>query len=366
MNSEREAGSQKRARTTSATAATMAACFQGKARLDAWILLRGVPATISSRELDVLSGLGTATTAARAQHTFRAARRSRRRPSFALKAAIAYASRSSPSLTLLAVIDIVTAGDAGRPSMDCCSPVAEVHAATLTLWAALGVGLTTSLGHCLGMCGPLISTFSLAQGRTDSRLTRLVPGLLLYHLGRLNAYALIGALFGLLMTVTHTEGPSPTIRAAIFGFSGTLMVLMGLGLGGWLPTGHLLQNHRLGQFIAGKFMALAGTSSMAGRYFLGVANGFLPCGPVYAMAAATLTAPTPLHGAGTMAMFGLGTVPVLLAVGLGAGRLAPALQRRFNLAAAILVVFMGLEFLFRAGKLVGLVREIRWGFVPLF
>ncbi|MBK9776225.1 MAG: sulfite exporter TauE/SafE family protein [bacterium] len=234
--------------------------------------------------------------------------------------------------------------------MDCCSPVAEVHAATLTLWAALGVGLTTSLGHCLGMCGPLISTFSLAQGRTDSRLTRLVPGLLLYHLGRLNAYALIGALFGLLMTVTHTEGPSPTIRAAIFGFSGTLMVLMGLGLGGWLPTGHLLQNHRLGQFIAGKFMALAGTSSMAGRYFLGVANGFLPCGPVYAMAAATLTAPTPLHGAGTMAMFGLGTVPVLLAVGLGAGRLAPALQRRFNLAAAILVVFMGLEFLFRAGS----------------
>jgi sulfite exporter TauE/SafE len=67
-----------------------------------------------------------------------------------------------------------------------------------------------------------------------------------------------------------------------------------------------------------------------------------------------------------MAIFGLGTVPVLLAVGLGAGRLAPALQRRFNLGAALLVVFMGVEFLLRAGKLVGLVREIRWGFVPLF
>ena len=51
--------------------------------------------------------------------------------------------------------------------MDCCSPVADVHAATLTLWAALGVGLTTSVGHCLGMCGPLISTFSLAQGKAD-------------------------------------------------------------------------------------------------------------------------------------------------------------------------------------------------------
>lgn len=250
--------------------------------------------------------------------------------------------------------------------MDCCSPVAEVHAATLTLWAALGVGLTTSLGHCLGMCGPLISTVSLAQGRSDSRWTRLLPGLLLYHFGRLNSYALIGALFGLLMTVTRTEGPSPVVRAVVFGVAGALMVLMGLGLGGWLPTGRLLNNHRLGQAVASRFMALAGTSSLAGRYFLGVANGFLPCGPVYAMAAATLTAPTPLHGAGTMAMFGLGTIPVLLAVGLGAGRLAPALQRRFNLGAAVLVIFMGLEFLLRCGKLAGVVKEIRWGFVPFF
>jgi sulfite exporter TauE/SafE len=250
--------------------------------------------------------------------------------------------------------------------MDCCGPVAEAHAATLTLWAALGVGLTTSLGHCLGMCGPLISTFSLAQGKADSRLRKLLPGLLLYHLGRLNSYALIGAAFSLLMTATQSAGPSAKLRAGIFLLAGSLMVLMGLGLGGWLPTGRLLQSHRLGQWIGERFMSLAGTQSMAGRYFLGVANGFLPCGPVYAMAAAALTAPTPLHGAATMAVFGAGTVPVLLAVGLGAGRLAPTLQRRFNLGAALLVVFMGVEFMLRAGKLVGIVREIRWGFVPFF
>lgn len=250
--------------------------------------------------------------------------------------------------------------------MDCCGPVAEAHAATLTLWAALGIGLTTSLGHCLGMCGPLLSTVSLAHGRSEGRLSRLLPGLLLYHLGRLNSYVVIGLVFSLLMTATRTAGPSPVLRAVIFGVSGSLMVLMGLGLGGWLPSGRYLNNHRLGQAIASRFMALAGTSSLAGRYFLGVANGFLPCGPVYAMAAATLTAPSPLHGMGTMAMFGAGTVPVLMAVGLGAGRLAPALQRRFNLAAAVLVVFMGVQFLLRAGKLLGVVREIRWGFVPFF
>jgi sulfite exporter TauE/SafE len=81
---------------------------------------------------------------------------------------------------------------------------------------------------------------------------------------------------------------------------------------------------------------------------------------------AALTAPTPLHGAHTMAMFGLGTMPVLIAVGLGAGRLAPAVQRKFNLVAAIMVIIVGLEFLFRAGKMFGLIESIKWGFIPLW
>jgi sulfite exporter TauE/SafE len=250
--------------------------------------------------------------------------------------------------------------------MDCCGSTPDVHAAALTAWAALGIGLTTSLGHCIGMCGPLISTFSLAQGRNDARVRAMAPALLMYHLGRINSYAVIGLLFGLLATAAQAAGPSAQVRGGLFLVSGLLMTFMGLGLSGWLPTTRFVESTRLGRMVAERFMGLVGTGSMTGRYLLGVANGFLPCGPVYAVAAAALTAPTPLHGAGTMAMFGLGTVPVLLAVGLGAGRLAPALQRRFNLAASILVVIVGLEFLFRAGKLFGVVREIKWGFIPLF
>jgi sulfite exporter TauE/SafE len=67
-----------------------------------------------------------------------------------------------------------------------------------------------------------------------------------------------------------------------------------------------------------------------------------------------------------MAAFGLGTVPVLVAIGIGAGRLAPTLQRRFNTVAAILVIIVGLEFLFRAGKLFGWIAQIKWGFFPVF
>lgn len=256
----------------------------------------------------------------------------------------------------------------------CCGAVPEVDAVVLTLWAAMGIGLTTSLGHCIGMCGPLLSTFSLAQGQKDQRLASLLPALLVYHLGRLNSYAVIGLLFALLASAAqsvnhaagHAAGPSNAFRGSLFLISGLLMVGLGLGLAGWLPTSRLIENNRLGRFTAQKFMSLVGTRSMAGRYLLGVANGFLPCGPVYAVALAALTAPTPLHGAGTMAMFGLGTMPVLVAIGLGAGRLGPSLQRRFNYFAAVLVVFVGVEFLLRAGKLFGVVESIRWGFWPVF
>ena len=250
--------------------------------------------------------------------------------------------------------------------MDCCGNVPEVDAVVLTAWAAFGIGLTTSLGHCIGMCGPLISTFSLAQGRADKSVRNLAPALLLYHLGRVNAYAAIGLAFGLVATAARAAGPSAPVRGVLFGVSGLLMVLLGLGLLGWVRTTRMVENSRLGRFAAERFMELVGTRSLAGRYLLGVANGFLPCGPVYAVAAAALTAPTPVHGAGTMAMFGLGTIPVLLAVGLGAGRLAPTVQRRFNRVAAVLVIVVGLEFLFRAGKLFGLIKAIKWGFLPIW
>jgi len=236
----------------------------------------------------------------------------------------------------------------------------------ITLLAAVGIGLTTSLGHCIGMCGPLVSTYSLAQGKVDGRLRSLVPGLLMYNLGRVNTYAIIGLAFGLLAAAAHAAGPGPKVRGALFLISGLLMVFMGIGLAGWLPTAHLVQANPIGRWISRRFMGLIGTRSMMGRYLLGMANGFLPCGPVYAVAVSALAAPTPLHGAGTMAAFGLGTVPVMLAIGLGAGRLAPALQKRFNLVASILVFIVGLEFLFRAGKMFGLIKAIKWGFIPIW
>jgi hypothetical protein len=66
-----------------------------------------------------------------------------------------------------------------------------------------------------------------------------------------------------------------------------------------------------------------GRKTVGSLAFLGMLNGFLPCGLVYAAGIAAAASGSPLSGALSMGVFGLGTLPLLLAVdrlgqGLGA------------------------------------------------
>ena len=104
----------------------------------------------------------------------------------------------------------------------------------------------------------------------------------------------------------------------------------------------------------------------AGAWFLlGAANGFLPCGPVYAVAAGTVAA-RPLAGAAAMLFFGLGTIPALLAFALGAARIGPAAQRRFNRLAAVVVLVIGAQLILRGAAALGWVGHLRFGSLVLF
>jgi hypothetical protein len=81
-----------------------------------------------------------------------------------------------------------------------------------------------------------------------------------------------------------------------------------------------------------------GRRGVASRYVLGAANGLLPCGLVYAALGIPLASGSAPVGAMAMALFGLGTVPALAALTLGARRLLGAsLGLRRALAAGVLL-----------------------------
>ncbi|MBU0741389.1 sulfite exporter TauE/SafE family protein [bacterium] len=223
----------------------------------------------------------------------------------------------------------------------------------------VGTGLAISLGHCIGMCGPLVGAVSVAQ--RGAGVWALFWRLAIYHAGRLSSYMLIGAGLGLLGSAALLTGGGKVVQGGLSVLVGTLMLLLGAGLLGWLPTQRWLESGRMQRLVAGRLQGLLTAQTVPRRWALGMANGFLPCGPVYTVAMTAAATGSALEGALAMLFFGLGTVPVLLALGLGTARLSVASRRFFNRLGAVLVLAMAVQLVLRGLAAWGLVAHLRYG-----
>ncbi|HTR85750.1 MAG TPA: sulfite exporter TauE/SafE family protein [Reyranella sp.] len=184
-------------------------------------------------------------------------------------------------------------------------------------------GLAGSLVHCAGMCGP----FVLGQVVADSsNLVRygewrrlagatLVP----YHLGRATTYSLLGAVAG---GATAVFAATPAFRWLSAG-----LLILGAGVVAFQLLGLTLHfSAPWSGWLSGVSRRFSASRHWGGRYALGVALGFLPCGMIYGALGMAAGSGSPVQGAAAMAAFAAGTVPVLVAVGWG-GML---LHRRFQ------------------------------------
>ncbi len=224
----------------------------------------------------------------------------------------------------------------------------------------LGTGLAISLGHCLGMCGPLVGSLAAAQQHRGPRFGGVLLAQLLHHAGRVTSYAVIGFVLAAVGSTVRLAGFGRGLQGFLSLIMGVVMVLLGMGLMGWLPTRRALESNCLAGLVIRGTSRLRGAGGVAARFLAGMVNGFLPCGPVYAVAAGTVVS-SPLAGAAAMAVFGLGTVPALLLLALGTTRLSPGLQRRFNRLAAVLVLFIGVQLACRGAAALGWIGHLRFG-----
>ncbi len=188
-------------------------------------------------------------------------------------------------------------------------------------WTAFILGLVGSL-HCAGMCGPLALALP-AAGRTAPAF---VLGRLAYHLGRLVTYAILGLVFGLL-------GRSLLLAGLQRWVSITLGLALFIGL---ITSRRLAQRFPVPAIVErlkSRMSALLRRRSPAALAGLGLLNGLLPCGLVYVAAAGATATGSLLAGTQYMIAFGVGTVPLMLAISLS-GRLVP-LSLRLKLGRAV-------------------------------
>lgn len=229
----------------------------------------------------------------------------------------------------------------------------------------VGTGFALSLGHCLGMCGPLVASLAAAQRSRGLRSGGILLAQLLHHTGRITSYALIGFLLASLGSTVRMVGFGRGLQGVLSLVMGGVMVVLGMGLLGWLPTRRLLESGRFATFVVRATSRLRNARGVPAWFLVGMANGFLPCGPVYAVAAGTVVS-SPLRGAAAMALFGLGTIPALLLMALGSGRLSPVLQKRFNRLAAFLVLLIGVQLVCRGAAALGWIGHLRLGEVVIW
>lgn len=228
-------------------------------------------------------------------------------------------------------------------------------------------GLLTSLGHCVGMCGGIIVAYAMQQrqGR-PGRPWQLSGPFVRYHAGRLTGYAILGAGFALLGSLAaQVIGPVADVQAWIALLAGGLMVVLGLGLVGVLPTRRWVEGIGLGHWVTNTMRRLLAARSWRGQFGLGLANGFLPCGPVYAVAVSATALAGPalnvqsvLPGVLAMLAFGLGTVPALLVLGYGASTLNVRLRGRLFRLAAVLVTLVGVQLMLRGLAALGVAPHL--------
>lgn len=216
----------------------------------------------------------------------------------------------------------------------------------------LSTGFTIGFGHCIGMCGPIVVTFSL--NLKDKSI--LIPQLL-YHMGRIITYALLGGIVAATGSLTMVAAHLENFQKGVMVFAAALMVLMGFAMAGWLPVGRYFSNHSSpGRWISKGFGRLLKIKSTTVYLPLGLLLGLLPCGPVYTAllgsARAGMEADSVyygmLAGMGLMGAFGIGTVPALFIVARIAGVGWFKSRARVYKAGAVLMIVAGLIFLVKA------------------
>lgn len=213
------------------------------------------------------------------------------------------------------------------------------------LSTAFLMGFLGSL-HCIGMCGGLVTSLSMSRPRI------WWAGLMGYQFGRVATYTLLGLIAGMLGLAATKSPIFSDVQQALTIFAGLLIIYFGLNLAGWLADPLVKAVSVLGNMIGLTRMIQAASSSrMPMSWFMvGMFNGLLPCGLVYAALAMSMTAGHLALSAAMMLAFGLGTIPAMSFVPSLMQAISPARRGMVLKVAAVLLIVIGLTTMVRGGQ----------------
>jgi sulfite exporter TauE/SafE len=209
----------------------------------------------------------------------------------------------------------------------------------LEFFSALMLGFIGSL-HCAGMCGPIAIALPLNNQSWFARIS----GGLLYNTGRTITYAILGAFFGLAGMGLALGGMQQWVSIILGALMILAVVIPRLGAAGKKING--LTDSITGH-LKKPFIKLFRARTYSSLFIIGILNGFLPCGLVYIALAGALVMSHVYEGSLYMVFFGIGTIPMMLAISIAGNIISQKLRRKLSNAIPLFIILLGILFILR-------------------
>ncbi len=215
---------------------------------------------------------------------------------------------------------------------------------------AIVAGLVTSV-HCVAMCGPLSCAF--ATKKTDDASMHVV--LTSYHIAKLTAYTLIGALAGAFGGVVLGA-----VKDSWLNYLPWILVLFFFGVSfrmdRWVP-----KPLWLGQLYRRLSERYGRMSKPLAAGLIGLSSPLLPCGPLYMILGLCLFSGSAIRGAEFGLGFGLGTLPLLWLAQSQFMRLQHKLNpKRLLLLQRAAALIAALVIMWRLREMLGIEAAVDW------
>jgi sulfite exporter TauE/SafE len=207
------------------------------------------------------------------------------------------------------------------------------------IYSAFIIGFVGSL-HCVGMCGPI----AMMLPSDTSIRWKFVFGKVLYNSGRILTYSFLGLFVGFI-----GESASYFISQKTLSISLGMLILIAIFLPKSIQNKLNLhpQIFRFSNFIKSSLSSFFKKRSLLTQFFFGILNGLLPCGLIYAALSVAFLTENITGGMIFMIFFGLGTLPMMLGISLGATWLRKIFGGKLPKLIPIIYSFLGLWLIFR-------------------
>jgi sulfite exporter TauE/SafE len=193
--------------------------------------------------------------------------------------------------------------------------------------------------HCIGMCGPLAMALPVQHFSKQKKLIAIS----LYQLGRVFTYSTLGLFLGMAGRGIYLAGFQQWFSM----ITGAVVV--------FLVVQYLIfKRNPRPYFFNGFYDRVQKTivyflrsHKMQNYFFLGTANGLLPCGMVYVAIAGALTATRVVNSTLFMACFGAGTLPAMMVFTYFGQFFKLSLRNHFKKALPVFAAIIGIILILR-------------------